>query len=317
MFEANFQAILAAPLRMFLMGAAGYYFVRRGVVTESVLSALNDLLIYLFLPCLIFHDFLSKFTFSAYGNWWIFPLLGVAVSLAGLVVGEMLSFLLKNKEKKNQFLSLCAFQNSGYIPLLIAEVILKPQDASQMYMYIFLFLVGFNFLIWSLGVKLISEKDRGIVSLKDFYNPPILATIVSLGLIFFGFHRFIPQIVMASFDSFGSCTMPLAILVVGGSLATIKIHEKRYLLDVFLAVLAKIVVFPALVLAALFFLQVKSMLGLLLVIQAAAPSAVTLTVIAKYYKKEETFINQTIFYSHVLGLIMFPIFLILYQTMAG
>jgi len=317
MFEANFQAILAAPLRMFLMGAVGYYLVKRGIVAEFVLNTFNDLLVYLFLPCLIFHDFLTKFSFSVYENWWIFPLLGIIVSLAGFVIGEMLSFLLRNKGKKNQFLSLCAFQNSGYIPLLIAEVILKPEDASQMYMYIFLFLVGFNFLIWSLGVKLISEKGRSLVSLKDFYNPPILATLISLIIIFFGLNRFIPEIVIGSLGSFGSCTMPLAILVVGGSLAMIKIHEKRYLSDVGLAVLTKLVVFPALILAALFLLKIKSMLGLLLIIQAAAPSAVTLTVIAKYYQKDETFINQTIFYSHVLGLITFPIFLILYQGMMG
>ena len=97
----------------------------------------------------------------------------------------------------------------------------------------------------------------------------------------------------------------------------IKIHEKQYLGDVGLAVLTKLAIFPALMLAALFLLKIKSMLGLLLIIQAAAPSAVTLTVIAKYYQKDETFINQTIFYSHVLGLVTFPIFLILYQGMVG
>lgn len=317
MFEANFQTILAAPLRMFLLGAVGYFFVKQGRVGEPVLNTLNDLLVCLFFPCLIFHDFLTKFSFDVYANWWIFPLLGIALSLAGLFVGNVLSPLLQKKEKRDQFLLLCAFQNSGYIPLLIVEAILKPEDASSMYMYIFLFLVGFNFLIWSLGAKLISEENRALVSLKDLYNPPILATIISLIMIFLGLHRLVPDVVMGSLDAFGSCAMPLAIFVVGGSLAAIKIHEKKYFNDVFLAVLTKLVIFPALILCAMIFLKVRSMLGLLLIIQAAAPSAVTLTVIAKYYKKDETFINQAIFYSHVLGLLTFPVFLIFYKKMAG
>jgi predicted permease len=317
MFEANFQTILTAPLRMFLMGAVGYYLIKRRIIPEHILNVLNDLLVYLFLPCLILHDFFEKFTFIAYGNWWVFPLLGIAVSMAGLLVGHLFSFLLKNKEKKSQFLSLCAFQNSGYIPLVIAEAIFSAQDAEQMYMYIFLFLVGFNFLVWSLGAKLISGQTRSVVSVRDFYNPPVLATIVSLVMIFVGLHHFIPRVVLDSLGSFGNCTMPLAILVVGGSLATIKIDEKLYLRDVALAVVIKLFVFPALILTGLFFLGIKSLLGLLLIIQAAVPSAVTLTVIAKYYKQEETFINQTIFYSHVIGLITFPFFLILYQRLVG
>ncbi len=316
MLESNFQTILAAPLRMFFLGAVGYFFVKRGMVGEPVLNTLNDLLVCLFFPCLVFYDFFTKFSFGIYTDWWIFPLLGIALSLAGLLVGKAFSPLLQKKEKKNQFLLLCAFQNSGYIPLLIVEAIFKPEDAASMYMYIFLFLVGFNFLIWSLGAKLISEEDRALISLKDFYNPPILATVISLVIIFLGLHRLIPEVVMGSLDAFGRCMMPLAIFVVGGSLALIKIREKEYLGDVFLAVLTKLIIFPALVLFIMFFLKIKSMLGLLLIIQAAAPSAVTLNVIAKYYRKDETFINQAILYSHVLGLVTFPFFLIFYQGMA-
>lgn len=299
------------------MGAVGYYVIRQRIVSEAILNALNDLIVYLFLPCLILYDFFDKFSFAAYGKWWIFPLLGVVVSLTGLVVGGAVSSLISSKEKRNQFLSLCAFQNSGYIPLLIVQSILKPQDAQEMYMYIFLFLVGFNFLIWSLGAKLISGEERSILSLKDFYNPPILATIVALVMIYFRMHHFIPLVVLDSLGSFGSCMMPLAILVVGGSLATIKLDERQYFKDVILAVGTKLFIFPALVLAGLVFFKVQSLLGLLLIIEAAVPSAVTLTVVAKYYHKDETFINQTIFYSHIVGLVTLPLFLILYQRMVG
>lgn len=315
MFKADFEIMLLASLRMFLMGAVGYYLTRRKILSDGVLGALNDLLVCLFLPCLIFHDFLEKFTFTAYGNWWVFPLLGVAVSLAALALGDMASPLLAHPRNKGQFLSLCAFQNSGYIPLLIAEAILTPQDAETMYVYIFLFLVGFNFFIWSMGAKLVSGEKRSSVRLSDFGNPPMLATIVSLLLVFAGAQHMVPRIVIDAAGSFGSCTMPLAILVVGGSLAMIKIDEKKYLRDVALALAVKLLIFPALVLAGLAFLKVRSLPGLLLVIQAAVPSAVTLNVIAKYYKQEETFINQTIFYSHLVGLVTFPVFLILYQNM--
>ena len=43
---------LTDSMRMFLMGAVGYYFIKKEIVPDAVLAALNDLLMYLFLPCL-------------------------------------------------------------------------------------------------------------------------------------------------------------------------------------------------------------------------------------------------------------------------
>lgn len=299
------------------MGAAGYYFIKKEIVPEAVLTALNDLLMYLFLPCLIIYNFFTKFTFEGNPHWWVFPLLGIGVSLAGLMVGEILSFLVKKKEMKDQFLSLCSFQNSGYIPLLIVGAILPAAQAEEMYSYIFLFLIGFNFLVFSLGAKLISGEKRGIIDIKDLCNPPMLATIFALVIVFFGLNRFVPVIVMDSIKSFGDCMMGVAILVVGGSLALIKIHDSTYRRDIISAATIKLFIFPLLTLLALLIFDVRSLTGLLLVIQAAVPSAVTLTVLAKYYKKDETFINQTVFYTHVVGLVTVPFFLMLYQRFLG
>lgn|GEM_PF-167958 len=317
MFEADFQSILLAPMRIFLMAAAGYFFVKARIVPEDVLDALNNILVCLFLPCMIAYEFLTKFTFAAYGNWWVFPLLGVGVSLAGLFIAEIFIFALKKKETKNEFLSLCAFQNSGYVPLLIAEVILPPAQAAEMFMYVFLFLVGFNFLVWSLGANLIRGKSRFAMRWEDLYNPPLVATALSLVVVFFGLNRFIPDFTMGVVQSFGACTMPVAMFVVGGSLAMIKIGDDTFKQEITATVLFKLFLFPFLTLVLLWALKIRSLWGLLLMIQAAAPSAVTLTVIAKYYKKDERFINQAVFYTHVIGLVSFPIFLILYQRLAG
>lgn len=317
MFEADFQSILLAPLRIFLMGAAGYIFVKAKIIPEEVLDALNNILVCLFLPCMIVYEFLTKFTFAAYGHWWVFPLMGIGISLAGLFLSEIFVFALRKKEVKNEFLSLCAFQNSGYIPLLIAEVILPPAQAAEMFMYIFLLLVGFNFLVWSLGANLICGKDRFAMRWEDLYNPPILATLLSLMAVFFGLNRFVPDFAMDVVQSFGACTMPVAMFVVGGSLATIKIRDNTFKQEIGITILFKLFLFPLLTLVLLWAWQVRSLWGLLVMIQAAVPSAVTLTVIAKYYKRDERFINQTIFYTHIVGLLSFPIFLILYKKFLG
>jgi predicted permease len=54
------------------------------------------------------------------------------------------------------------------------------------------------------------------------------------------------------------------------------------------------------------------MIGLLLLVQLAMPSATSLSVIVSHYKKEDLLISQGIFFSHLASIITIPAFLIIY-----
>jgi predicted permease len=68
------------------------------------------------LPVLIFCQLTRDFNFREFSYWWIFPLLSIVVTLAGFIIGGIFIFLIKGAQKRLQFLSLVAFQNSGYLP---------------------------------------------------------------------------------------------------------------------------------------------------------------------------------------------------------
>ena len=54
------------------------------------------------------------------------------------------------------------------------------------------------------------------------------------------------------------------------------------------------------------------LIGLLIVMQLAVPSATNLTVIIRHYKKEDLLVSQGILFSHIAGIISLPFFLSLY-----
>jgi predicted permease len=123
----------------------------------------------------------------------------------------------------------------------------------------------------------------------------------------------VPEFVFKPLKLVGSCTLPLAMLVVGGNLAQIHLGhiDKK---AIFLLAVAKLLILPVLGLVFLANFRLPELIGLLIIIELAVPSATLLSVINRHHKKEDLLIGQGIFFSHIFSLISLPVFLSLYFT---
>jgi len=311
MFLQSFKISGSAVAQIFLLGAIGYFLMKNEVLGEAGLDILSRLVIEITLPILIFCQLIKDFRFNLYPNWWIFPLISLLITVAGLLLGYMFIGFIKGQQHKMQFLSLVTFQNSGYLPLALIAALLPAEKIDTMFIYLFLFLLGFNLIIWSFGVYMLSFHERKKFEMGSLFSPPVIATLVSLAIVFFGLNKFIPDTLLKPLRMVGDCTLPLAMFVVGGSLAAIHLRhiDKKAVL---LMVLVKLVILPALGLWVIMKFRLPELLGLLIIMQLAVPPATSLSVITRHYKKEDLLISQGIFFGHVLSIITLPLFLSLY-----
>jgi len=302
---------LKGVFQLFILGGMGFFLIKRKIVNLNDLNTLTKLVVKFCLPAMIFSQLMQNFDFTLYKNWWFFPLLSIGISISGLIVGAIFLPFLKNLEYKKQFLSLVTFQNSGYLPLVLVSAILPKDKLPVMFIYIFLFLLGFNFIIWSIGVYLITFSRSRRFEWESFFSPPVVATILSLFLIYLKLNKYIPNFVYKPLSMLGDSTLPLAMLVVGGSLAELsfKKTDKRAILFL---VLAKLIIMP--ILGLLFIIRFKpdELLGLLLIIELAVPSATSLSLITRHYQKEDLIVSAGIFWTHIISLLTLPLFLSLY-----
>ncbi|MDD5730864.1 MAG: AEC family transporter [Candidatus Omnitrophica bacterium] len=315
MFLEHFKITGSAMAYIFILGALGFVLVRKNILSHEGLDALSRLLIQVIFPALILSQMLKNFSFSLFPQWWIFPLISLVITASGLIVGWLLLKFVKAKTHKLQFLSLVAFQNSGYLPLAMAAAMFSGQEASNIFIYIFLFLLGFDLVAWSLGIHLLTYEKEVKFRLRSIFSPPVIANLVSLGLVLSGLNKLIPAVVFKPLDAVGNCTLPLAMMVVGGNvaLAQLKNVDKK---AVFFILLGKLIILPALGLVLVLKLALPQLLGLLIVMQLSMPSATSLSVIIRHYKKEDALISQGVFFSHILSLLTIPIFLSLYLSLA-
>jgi len=307
----QFRVTGIAVFQIFLLAVIGYLLVKRKFLSEQGADAVSNLVMDVTLPALIFCQLVSDFSFSAYSNWWIFPLISIAVTAIGLLAGFLFSFLIKGEQHKLQFISLAGFQNSGYLPIALAAALLSGSELSAMFIYLFLFLSGFNLVMFSVGVHILNFHKEKKFNWSNLLSMPVIATLVSLIAIALGLNKFVPDAVIKPLRMLGDSTLPLAMLVVGGNLAELNLRNIDKKAMSFL-ILSKMILLPALGIAAVLFFKIPKLVSLLILIQLAMPSAVTLSVILRNYKKEDLLVSQGILLTHVASVITIPLFLIIY-----
>jgi predicted permease len=311
-----FKVTASAILQIFVLGFLGYALTKKKVITVDNLGFLTSLVINLFFPLFAFANLISHFNFRSYPNWWLFPLISLLVTAVGFCTAKIFVKIDKDLEKfKREFISLVTFQNGGYLPLILVALLLPPGRREQMYIYIFLFLLGFNALMWSAGVIYLTKNEDSKFEWRYLFSPPVIAIISALFLIAVGLNRFIPVFLMGPVKMMGDCALPLAIMVVGANLSQVDISSGinfRYISQI---VTAKLIFLPLFFLGVILLLKPSYEIALLLLLQAAMPSATTSSIIMRHYEKKDNIISLGIFWTHVVGLLTISIFLILFSAL--
>jgi hypothetical protein len=315
MFITAFRTTGLAILEIFIIGALGFWLVKRKTLSDEGLNGLSKIVLDLTVPLFIFTQFVKEFSFSLYPNWWIFPILSISLTALGFAIGSFFSWSVKTPDEKMQFFSLIGFQNCGYLPLPLIAALLPPAEASQMFIYTFLFMAGFNLLVFSVGVCMLTTDKTKRLEWGNFFNPPVVATLLGLLFVFLGVQNSIPDWIFRPLKMTGDCTLPLAIFVVGGGLAEISFKKKFNHQAVYFVLLSKLLIMPLLILLILSQAGIPRLIGMLLLIQAAVPSATTLSVILTHHRKQDYIVNQSIFLGHIFCIVTIPLFLSLFYML--
>jgi hypothetical protein len=312
MFLTAFKTTGLAIAEIFILGLLGFFLIKRKILSYEGLDGISRLVIEIALPLFIFCKFIKEFSFSLYPNWWIFPILSVALTVLGFAISSFFLWTTRNPDEGRQFISLVGFQNSGYLPLPLVAAMLPPNEAGQMFIYIFLFLVGFNLLMWSWGVYLLTYHKARRFEFGSLFSPPVVATLIGLLCVWLKLENSLPNFVFRPLKMVGDCTLPLAIFVVGASLAEMELGKGINKPALFFICLLKLAVLPLIVLAVLIKVKISYLIALLLLIQATMPPATTLSVIIRHYKKTDHLVSPAIFIGHIISILTIPLFLSLF-----
>lgn len=225
----------------------------------------------------------------------------IAVAVAAfsglLLISALLGFgiarlMRLKKDQKSLAACLVFFPNTAFIAFPLVEAIFGAEGL----LVASLSSIPFNLILYTLGTALVSGDGKAM-NLKNALSAPFVATIIAVALFLSGIKLPVP--VVQSFGTLARATAPMSMLIVGTSLGGVALNKVFTNWRVYVLSFVRLIVAPILTWFVFKWFIVDKMLLDILVIIAAAPAAMMLTVFAVTYEKDEVFASQTVFISTV------------------
>lgn len=313
-FLAAFGSAWLAILKVFLVIVAAGLLVRRGILGQNAVTGLSDVTVVLFLPCLIFSKVATTLDPRAFPLWWALPLAGVAMSAVGLGIAA-LAFR-RELPAKNNMLAVASMQNAGYLVLPVG-LALYPSEFDRFALYCFLFILGFNGVLWSVGKALATGSGRP-GSWRGLVTPPLVANLLATLLALIGGSRLVPSIVLEGVDLVGQAAVPAATVVLGAVLGSVTFRLRRHLWDATRAIAIKLGLLPLLTVLALWALgleQVDPLLARFFVLEAASAPAVGIILQVRTYGGDEQKVGSLMLASYAACAVTLPAWLAAWEVL--
>lgn len=311
-FLDTFLPVSQGILMIFIIAVIAGLMVWKKILSQEHIDALSRITVYVFLPCLIFSTIFSGFKPGELPIWWTIPLGTIIFTIAGTGICALL--FLRKLQSVRSILPLSSMQNAAYLALPIGELVYRDQF-DQFAVYCFLIVLGISPVLWTVGFVMVTNKSRSDISLRNMFNPPLIANILAILIVLTNTHRFVPNLVADTFDFIGKATVPAATLVLGATLGTV-LKSLPPLGESLKILFVKFVVMPVLVILLIRLTGLREdypLLSEVLIIQAATAPATSFIIQVRTYGGELNRIGGHILISYFVTLIAIPLWLSVYK----
>lgn len=251
-------------------------------VDEKGISGFTNLLILVVTPCLIVDCFQRPFDSAMLTSLASAFLIAVAIHLVAiLLAGRVIRH--PGADTRHPLQLAAVFSNAGFMGIPLEQAILGETGVFFGIVYV----VVFNLFIWSWGVWRMRREDRcGMNRWKMWVNPGTVGIMAGLPLFLFSIR--LPSVASVSIHHLANLNTPLAMIVIGYSLAGARLGRVMGFSAAYGAVFVRLIVCPLLMIAAL--LPFRGLLDrrmmLVLVIAASAPVAAMVSMLAVKFGRD-------------------------------
>lgn len=302
-----FLSVVLEVAVILLLILVGYFTVKKGMFTKESLGSITSFLLYIITPCLIVSSFLSAESGKLDG-WTL--LLAVVLPALSIVISIAVSYLFFRREplgRRRVLRFSTVFCNVGFMGIPLVEGIVGSEGV----LYGSFFIAVFNIFCWTYGYVMMGG---GKVRLKALLlNPGVIGIVIGLPLYLLDVP--VPALIERPIELISALNTPLAMIVVGGYIAQVKLRAFVSDLAVYKMAVLRLVVAPLLYLALVWLLRPDETLLMSTVIQAATPVAANCVLFAVQYDSDAELASKSVAVSTALSVVTIPLLTVLVQAL--
>lgn len=313
---------------LFLLMLTGYLANRSGVIDKTFESKVSRFIVNISLPATI----LNAVTGSDMAHdREMLPIFVAAVSIF-LVAHVICHFIQKTIRWNTTYELMLNYSNLGFMGIPIISTIY----GGEYVLHVSIFMMTFNLSLFSYGVYLLSKDDakntaaaavsevQAAVSevqaaapessgsqkssgfnVKRLLSPGILSAFLAIGIYLLDIR--LPQHAVSLFSTIGVTTTPLAMIVIGSTLAGVKFSTVFTDKELYLFSFLKLLVLPMITFFVLrFFIKDRTLLEISTIL-SGCPIAGNVSMLCMEYNQDVTPVSKGICISTLLSMISIPI----------
>ena len=298
------MSVLLEKMLIFLvLMVIGWALAKKGMLDRSSTRAVSNLTINVFMCATIIGSGLGMDRTLDLRELGYLLLVVFAMQLLGYVAAALAVRVFPcDRERQPVFELLMSMGNNMFIALPIVQTIYGATAA----FYVALSCLPFNVLLYTYGVYRL-KSGHGAVGLrvKEIFSMPLCATILSMLILLL--HIPVPGAVRSLISAMSGATMPLSMMVIGASLGSVSLLDAFKNGRLYLASAVRLLLIPVLIWALLRLFITDPELLMTMVIIAASPSAVLVTVLSVQYGRDAVFSAEGTLQNTALSMVTIPL----------
>jgi predicted permease len=296
-----FFTVAGNVITLFLMMGVGYFFAKGGKLSQQTISQMSYLLLYVVAPCIIIRQLQTSADAAMIRS----LAEGLLALLSFYIMMIPISLLLFRKEPTDTKKSLqfgCVYGNTGFMGLPLLQAVFGDKAL----IYGVVGLIAFTIFQWTHGVMVMGGS---VSPKKAILNPGIIGAAAGLVLFFTGLR--LPSMMGEAVTFMGNLNTPLAMVVIGGQMASADMGATFKRAKLYLAAAIKLMLAPALTAVLLFPFHLAPFVYSICVVLAATPAAGVTAIFAQQFKRDISTAAQLITLTTLLSVITLPVWAVI------
>lgn len=236
-----FSATLNQTIILFVFILVGFIVRRAKILPDSSAGTISKLETYIFIPALIIHTFMTRFTVHNLESNRTAILWSVILLALAAVIGFSLSRIFsKDTYERHIYIYSLTIANFSFTG---NAVVLGAFGEEMLFKYL-LFTIPLSIFTYSVGVAMLKPDFK--LSAKAFLNPVIFAMLIGAVLGLTGLGMKLPAVVSDSVSIAKNCMSPLAMILTGIVIADYKLPSLIKNPKVYICTVLRLIAIPTL-----------------------------------------------------------------------
>ena len=293
------KTLVTLQITIFLLVAVGFVLKRIHIVGPQGQKNINDMVIYVILPCNILRAFLDSPAEGSFLSYLEVLLISVFIQIFCVIYGKVVFRKeTEGRQKCLRYGTICS--NAGFLGKPVAEGLY----GSIGLLYASVYLIPQRIVMWSAGISYFTESpSRKEVVKKVLTHPCIVA--VEIGIVLMVTQVKLPGFLSSAIDNVGGCTTAITMILIGTILTD---ADMRHILTKTTALYSfiRLIFIPAVVFAGCWLAGIDSIVAGVSVTLAAMPAGTTTAILAMKYHGDEEFATQCVVLTTLLSVVAIP-----------